>query len=444
MDPFDDVFHNYGDDMDENEDETIHWDDLYMNIYKNDELRADAQDPIVEEEQQQHLSQKLSQLSTSAEEQGTTKKRLSLTPTTPTKDLVTTKKMKTNIVKDTLDELPYYLSNKHGSFDLMIMPIIRKAANSINIEHLRPMAHLIHKISIIELSISLWTTYLRAGTNKLKERATTVTVSSWPEEVKTTMIARGDTTVTNPRDLDHATCLDYVYKMLRRFRDAISQIQSELKERKQDLQTSFTGELEEAIIKFVEQNGILLHRMHTEGKIIIVEHDYTDQSLEREFQQLKPNEYQLNAFQQLTLLKYEREKARCQVAISKQRIMHNQLPNTLDALQVAPPSTLNTIQDEHIRQRLMDRYQKLMERTKSDMMIIHIAAEEAKENEHRTNFDLKMSQMNELQRSGPPHKKLIRTMLDVLDRRFRNINDRLEQLYKLKIRFFVKAPMIKN
>ena len=52
--------------------------------------------------------------------------------------------------------------------------------------------------------------------------------------------------------------------------------------------------------------------------------------------------------------------------------------------------------------------------------------------------------MNELQRSGPPHKELTRTMLDVWDRRFRNINDRLEQLYKLKIRFFVKAPMIKN
>ena len=68
MDPFDDVFHSYGDDMDENEDETIHRDDLYMNIYKNDELRVDAHDPIVEEEQQ-HLSQKLSQLSTSAEQQ---------------------------------------------------------------------------------------------------------------------------------------------------------------------------------------------------------------------------------------------------------------------------------------------------------------------------------------------------------------------------------------
>ena len=364
--------------MDENEDETIHRDDLYMNIYRSDELRVDTQDPIVVEEEQQHLPQKLSQLSTSAVAQEATKKRPSLTPTTPTKDLVSTKKMKTSIVKETRDDLPYYLSNKHGSFDLMIMPIIRKAANSINIEHLRPMAHLIHKIGIIELSISLWTTYLRAGTNKLKERATTVTVSIWPEEVKTTMIARGDTKVTTPRDLDHATCLDYVYKILRRFRDRISQVQAELKERKQDLQNSFTGEVEKSVVKFVEQNGILLHRMHTEGKIIIIEHDYTDQTPEQEFQQLEPNEYQMNAFQQLTLLKYESEKTRCQVATSKHRIIHNQLPNTLDSLQVAPPSTLNTIQDEHIRQRLIDRYQKLTERTKSDMIIIHIAAEEAK------------------------------------------------------------------
>ena len=313
--------------------------------------------------------------------------------------------MKINIVKETPDELPYYLSHKHGSFDLMIMAILQKTAYSINIGHLRPMAHLIHKVSIIELNISLWTTYLRAGTNKLKEQPTTATVSIWPEEVKTTMIARGDTTLTNPRDLDHTTCLGYVYKMLRRFRDQISQVQAELKERKLDLQNRFTGEVKDVVVEFVEQNGILLHRMHTEGKIIIVEHDYTDQTLERELQQLHPNEYHLNVFQQLTRLKYERAKARCQVALSKQRFIHNQLPSILDSLQVPLPSTLATIQDERIRQRLMDRHQKIIERTESDMMITHIAEEEAKQNEHCTSFDPEMSQMHELQRSGPPHKK---------------------------------------
>lgn len=143
------------------------------------------------------------------------------------------------------------------------------------------------------------------------------------------------------------------------------------------LQHSFTRELEDAIVKFVERNGILLHHLHTERKIITIEHYYIDQSLEREFKREKLNDYQMNVFQQLTLLKYEKEEARCQVATSKQRIVHNQLPNTLDALQVSPPSSLTTIQDEQIRQRLMDRHQKIIERTKSDMMMIEIAGEEA-------------------------------------------------------------------
>ena len=422
MDPFDDIFHNYGDDGDEKEDDTIDWNTVHMNIYKDDELQVDAYDPIVDEEQR--LSQKLSQLSKTTEEQGTTKKRPSLTPTTPTTEKVSTKKMKTNKGEESLDEVPHYLSRKQGSFDRMVLPILQKTASSVNIEYLRELAHLLHKRSIIDLNISLWTTYLRAGK-----------VSIWPDEVKTTMLTR---------DLNQNTGLDCVNTMLRRFRDQISQIQAELKERKQYLQNNFTQELEDVIVKFVEQNGIVLHRLRTEGKIVTVEHDCTDQLIEREFRQLKPNEYQKNVFQKLTRLKYEQEKAKCDVAISKQRIVHNQLPNTLDPLQVPPPTTLHSIQDEHIRQRLMDRHQKIIERTKSDMMLIQIAGEEAKLNEYRTNFDTEIAQMNELQRSGPPHKKLTRTMSNLLERRFKNIDDRLAHLHNLKIRFFVKAPTIKN
>ncbi|CAF1348786.1 unnamed protein product, partial [Rotaria sordida] len=73
-----------------------------------------------------------------------------------------------------------------------------------------------------------------------------------------------------------------------------------------------------------------------------------------------------------------------------------------------------------------------------------IATAEAKMNEYQKKFDSDLIQMKENQRSGPSHEKLTQTMLDIMERRFKNINEHLIHLYKLKLRFFVKAPTVKN
>ncbi|CAF4019594.1 unnamed protein product [Rotaria sordida] len=61
-------------------------------------------------------------------------------------------------------------------------------------------------------------------------------------------------------------------------------------------------------------------------------------------------------------------------------------------------------------------------------------------NEYEKRFDTDLAKMKENQCSGPPHKKLTQTMLNIMERRFKNINERLIYLYKLELRFFVKAP----
>ncbi len=65
-------------------------------------------------------------------------------------------------------------------------------------------------------------------------------------------------------------------------------------------------------------------------------------------------------------------------------------------------------------------------------------------NEYRMQFDGDTFQMKELQSSDSQDKQLTRTMLDIMERRFHNMNERRECLYKLKMRFFVKAPMVTN
>jgi len=63
-------------------------------------------------------------------------------------------------------------------------------------------------------------------------------------------------------------------------------------------------------------------------------------------------------------------------------------------------------------------------------------------NEYRMQFDRDMLQMKELQSSALQLKKLTGTMLDIMERRFHNMDARLRCLYKLKMRFFVEAVLL--
>lgn len=78
------------------------------------------------------------------------------------------------------------------------------------------------------------------------------------------------------------------------------------------------------------------------------------------------------------------------------------------------------------------------------MMMVYIAAEEAKMNEYATKFDTASAQMKEEQRTTFTHRRFNDPMLHILRQRFKNIDERLMRLYKLKLHFFLQAPTIKN
>ncbi|CAF4338148.1 unnamed protein product, partial [Rotaria sordida] len=121
----------------------------------------------------------------------------------------------------------------------MINPILEKTTTttttSINIEYLREIAILIHQLECIDLDILLWTTYLRSGTGTLKPQATASTLLLWPLEVKQRMIDRGQTTASDPNEIDHASCLSYVQRVLQKFRNQTEHYQAQLKGRKKRL-----------------------------------------------------------------------------------------------------------------------------------------------------------------------------------------------------------------
>jgi hypothetical protein len=78
------------------------------------------------------------------------------------------------------------------------------------------------------------------------------------------------------------------------------------------------------------------------------------------------------------------------------------------------------------------------------MMLIYIGTIEANYRENAMRYDTELASVNDQQRTGPAHKKLAGTMMDLLHRRLRNTNQRLTDLYKLKLHFFGKAPTAAN
>ena len=110
------------------------------------------------------------------------------------------------------------------------------------------------------------------------------------------MISEHETKFTNPNDIDDDSCLNYAYKVLRKYRDQNLYYQDQLEESKQRLDNNFTDEIEETIVKFVEEHGISLLRVPIEGKIATVEYEFKDRLIELEFYDQSPHPYQVSFY----------------------------------------------------------------------------------------------------------------------------------------------------
>ncbi|CAF2121842.1 unnamed protein product [Rotaria magnacalcarata] len=519
FDRFDDVFHQYGDDVDEDRDKTADFDQIYVNMDKgnNDDDHDEIDDfiaaqlfdlennPVIEiQTEEEYLSQKLSQLSASGKtkdkssnELTTTAKKLpAIKPSAATATATTTfvatllssssrstrKKLRTNEQgnegekeagkegeeedenkNEDLDDkekkvlglkMPKYLSTAYRAFEETISPVLKKYGNSMNIADARTMAAIIDNLECVDVDRSLWMIYLQSGTVELQSEQCIITAVNssvivsnlqiWPAEVRAKMIKHGHTTTTNPNDIDHESCVDYVHRVLIKYQNLRAYYETKLQDIKQRLSYCLTDEIEQVLMKFVQQHGMTLYRVPIEGLIAAVEYDYKDRLIQSEFYLENYSEHQRQVFENLYKSKRERETTKLDVAVLKQRIAHNRLPKSFDSLQIPEPITLGSIHDTKTRQRLSDRCEKILQRTRSDMILIYIAAAEAKMNEWKDKFDTDLAAMKEYLVRGASHKKLHRAMVDILYRRFRNLDERLMCLYKLNLRFFDIAPTVKN
>lgn len=507
---FDDTFHHYHDDDDETEDKNVDFDNITTNTGRdninNDDIYGANDEELVlamirteemlenevieipttpkpeegQEQEEKHLSQKLSQLSASGETSiredlkvySSIQKRPAITPTTePTRESII-KKFKSNIydddddgtantdVNDTVNKrnerLVYYLCPDHGEFDSTCQSMVQNKISDAKMEQLRKFAQVIHQLKCIELDRSLCNKYLQSGTGELVHQDNIKSILSkkitklpilqiWPMEIKERIAKLKYPTGKNPKDIDYDECLNYVQQMLTKYEKQEIFYQDQIKDIQQKLRsTILSPELEKAIIEFVLETGVTLHQIHINRFIAATEYDYRDQLLQLEFNQERPNEYQKETFSKLFESKRTKEEAVLNVSILKQRVLHKQLPKSFESLRLPDPIELDKLIDNKIRQRLVEQSKKILQRTRSEMMLVYMAAAELKANELTEKFDKDMAMMKRSVNDYHTSEKLNEKMLDILNRRLNNLDQRLQTIYKLKLSFFERAPTEMN
>lgn len=249
---FNDLYHGFDDDEDLPNDSYLDFDDLYINFHQPIDIK------YIHEEG--HLQS-------------------------------TTGDIDSTIEQQTIDEL----SNLQ-IFKQMITPVLEESPDSIiTMKDLQDILLLKHKLAVLDLNRALYTTYLKSGTNKLKEddlRYNQSYLAIWPESLKTTILRESDGKLTR-KDLNYEKCLNYVQNKLEQFQKESVNYQMELHRKKKDLHSNFTVEMEETINQFIEQYRMNFYRIPIEAKIAIVKHEYDDRLLRREFNLQQPYQPQV-------------------------------------------------------------------------------------------------------------------------------------------------------
>ncbi|CAF1471414.1 unnamed protein product [Adineta steineri] len=408
-------------------------------------VAMDNSNQVIEGEEK-CLSQKLSQLLTSEDDRKQINENKRSPPSTSTIVSTISKKIKfdhdyqqeNNSDDDIVEEIiPNYLLINHTHFQQLFHALTSTTATSLTIEDIQEIALLLRQITILNLQRSLWNIYLQSGIGKLEtdyhqSRIPSESVFLWPSEVKSTLSMKNKKQQQQQNELttiNHDTCLKYVNKMLDQYMNHLIDYEKKLKNKNFRLNNLFTLQIKDNLIRYVEQQEIKMIRIEIESKIAIVKYNYQDHLIEWEYNQLIPNTYQLQLWKNLTQLKQEKEKSKYEVTLLKQRRLYHHLPAPLKSLQLPLLSTLSidTIHDLKIREDLMNRYRKINEETKSEMMTLYIHIAEAKMNENLIKFNENIAQIRS-------NQQLTQSMMNVIERRFKNIDERFEYLYQLKVR----------
>ena len=194
------------------------------------------------------------------------------------------------------DFIPDYLCATNPSLEKTISSIL---PSSVDLEDLRNIAILMHKMMSIELVHRLWIIYRQAGQGELQSNlvinATTSDIKFWSKEVRS--LVRQSTIQYHDED---DACLYFVNHCLHDLNNKNQQYQHEL-----NLKTSrlygYNRSLEYTIEKLIKKN-LESMRIQTDEQIALVQYHSTEQILQHTYLTQNPNENQVSLKTMISIL----------------------------------------------------------------------------------------------------------------------------------------------
>ncbi|CAM4849173.1 unnamed protein product, partial [Rotaria magnacalcarata] len=221
------------------------------------------------------LSQKFSQLSTKTEEvekSSTTKKRRRSSPTyNPDVSPKRSTMMKNHDNMDVVmmndeHQMPMYLLTTYRLFMLMAKAITN-VVNSITIDDIQQVAHLMHQIAAVEVDKEIMMTYLHSMKGTLKEPELDlieVDRRFIPMQVKSLMLTQHKVAIINSNETTSATttdlntedhlviCENLAHQRLQEINQQLEANQKQLEEKQNSL-VGFTATIKQTIESYVEK-----------------------------------------------------------------------------------------------------------------------------------------------------------------------------------------------
>lgn len=257
------------------------------------------------------LSQRLSQLSTTNDQGECVSKRPSSgsSVTTANKRIRTTEQQ--NEVneheshdndKESDQEIPDYLLLDSQLF-LALVHKIKNSVTTISSHEIHEIALLKHRLGVLSIRKDLTETYLRSVTGTLLENMNDITGKDrrvWPMEIQSLVLAHrrraATATITGPLDMTDENiqqfCDSLLQEHLKERLEQIKQLESDL-ENKTLRTVAYSSTVSEIINDYVETHGLISLKLKRDYKIATIKYKVEAELLERQYQNEKPNSYQV-------------------------------------------------------------------------------------------------------------------------------------------------------
>ena len=128
--------------------------------------------------------------------------------------------------------------------------------------------------------------------------------------------------------------------------------------------------------------------------------------------------------------------------ILKRRVYHQQLPSLLDSVQSPTDAIVSAAGDHSCSFPLRMRCDRIIQQARSQLMLVHVTAAELKARQCDSQFHWNVHKMEQTRRDPVSTERLTEAMVEVLQRRFKHIEERIQRLYQLKVNFFDEAPAV--